>query len=250
MENQQLTKTNENLKKTSLQILKASPKQFLTALNPQKIEDCLNSDSPCMAVIKTELGETTLKAMLTVLIIETVEFFNVGKTMGESQVAQTVELIIEDFGFMKPDDFKLCFKNAKRGLYGNGKLYDRIDGQIIFEWLNSYKTERMEASEMASIKKHTEYKKEDKHELTEEQRNNLKLLRENFTKWTKELDGIPKEKKPSPVVNLISIEEWKERFDKNKAAFEVSDLEKMKDDFKNYPEILKEIDMQIKKLTK
>ena len=67
-------------------------------------------------------------------------FFNVGKIMNDNQAAQTADLIIEEYYFLKPDDFKLCFNRAKKGLYG--KVYDRIDGAVILEWLGRYEKER------------------------------------------------------------------------------------------------------------
>ena len=69
-----------------------------------------------------------------------VDFFNVGTSIGAVQVAQTVDLIIDEYYFFKPDDFKLCFNRAKKGLYG--KVYDRIDGAVILEWLGRYEKER------------------------------------------------------------------------------------------------------------
>ncbi len=60
--------------------------------------------------------------------------------MGAEQVKQTVELIIEDYKHLKPEDFKACFNNAKKGHYG--KLFDRLDGQIIMQWLCEYDNER------------------------------------------------------------------------------------------------------------
>lgn len=84
----------------------------------------------------SEHGLMKVKALLTILISETVEFFSVGKRMGDVQIAHTIDLILEDFSVYKPDYFILCFNRAKKGKYG--KQYDRIDGQIIFEWLNQF----------------------------------------------------------------------------------------------------------------
>ena len=42
------------------------------------------------------------------IIIDVVMFFNVGKIMNDNQAAQTADLIIEEYYFLKPDDFKLC----------------------------------------------------------------------------------------------------------------------------------------------
>lgn len=69
--------------------------------------------------------------------------------MNDIQAAQTADLIIEEYYFLKPDDFKLCFTRAKKGYYG--KVFDRIDGQVIFEWLNQYTNDRMTTASDTSI---------------------------------------------------------------------------------------------------
>lgn len=73
-----------------------------------------------------EFGETHLRGFMVKVLNDLIDFFNVGKSIGAVQVAQTVDLIIDEYYFFKPDDFKLCFNRAKKGLYG--KVYDRIDG--------------------------------------------------------------------------------------------------------------------------
>ena len=50
--------------------------------------------------------------------------------MSDTQVAMTVDLIIEEYPYMKTDDFKLCFKNAMKMKYGES--YNRIDGQLLW----------------------------------------------------------------------------------------------------------------------
>lgn len=91
---------------------------------------------------------------LVFLIADVVQFLNVGKTMNSAQVLATAKLLIEDTESknLKPDDFKICFNNAKKGVYG--KTFDRIDGQIIFEWVRAYVSERMDLAENMSIKLH------------------------------------------------------------------------------------------------
>lgn len=60
--------------------------------------------------------------------------------MGQSQLVSTIQLVIEDFYYLNIEDFKLCFNNAKRGVYG--KIYDRVDGNIIYDWISRYAQER------------------------------------------------------------------------------------------------------------
>lgn len=96
-----------------------------------------------------EFGEQHLRAFMVNVLNDVVGFFSIGKTMGAVQIASTADLIIEEFYFLKPDDFKLCFNRAKKGSYG--KVYDRIDGQVIFEWLNTYTNDRMITARDTSI---------------------------------------------------------------------------------------------------
>lgn len=113
---------------------------YYKALHPKTVNDVFQSPSCSIAVMNKNFGEMKLRAFMVNIIIDLVMFFNVGKTMKDTQAAQTADLIIEEFYFFKPDDFKLCFNRAKKGLYG--KVYDRIDGAVILEWLGRYEQER------------------------------------------------------------------------------------------------------------
>lgn len=99
--------------------------------------------------------------ILTVLISEVVLFFNVGKNMNQSQIIQTAKLILtdEEAKGLKPEDFVVLFKNAKQGRYG--KIYDRLDGQVVFEWVRAYVGERMAFCEENNFNQHQQKKKAD-----------------------------------------------------------------------------------------
>lgn len=93
-------------------------------------------------------------------------FLNVGKNMSDVQIGQTADMIIKDYNFLKVEDFKLCFNNAKKGIYG--KQYDRLDGQIIFEWLDIYVNDRATEAERLSFEKHKEDQKIKNNEVNPE----------------------------------------------------------------------------------
>lgn len=101
-----------------------------------------------MVRLQNERGEGYVKALLTLLIIDTVDFLNIGKTMNNNQVMQTVELILEDYWHYKVDHFVLVFNKAKKGYFG--KQYDRIDGQVIFSWLEQF--DREFSSDVESVR--------------------------------------------------------------------------------------------------
>lgn len=137
-------------------MLKTSPEKFYGSLEVTKYEDAIKSPSPPLATIKAELGEQQLLAILTLIIADAVEFFNIGKSMTGEQIVSTAKLIAKDYYYLKPEDFKLCFENAKRGKYG--KLFDRLDGMIIMEWLENYSGSRANKAEEINLEKHNEGK--------------------------------------------------------------------------------------------
>ena len=124
------------------------PMPYYNSLRPKSLDDVFRSPTCSMAVVKKEFGEQHLRALTVHILNDLINFFNVGKTMGAIQVAQTADLIIEEYYYLKPDDFKLCFNRAKKGYYG--KLYDRIDGQVIIDWLSKYDAERTELARVDS----------------------------------------------------------------------------------------------------
>lgn len=113
-----------------------------------RIEDVLSSDEPSIALIRKRFGEAGARAVISYLISDTLEFFNVPETMTDKQVAMTVDLIIEEYPYMKTDDLKLCFKNAMKMKYG--QIYNRIDGQIIIGWVKAYNSERCSVAQVTS----------------------------------------------------------------------------------------------------
>jgi hypothetical protein len=119
-------------------------------------------EAQSLPIISLEKASTgTGVAILTIMITDVIGFMNIGKTMTPLQVRATVDLILSDFNAknLKPEDFKVMFDNAKKGLYG--KAYDRLDGQVIFEWINAYMNERMTLCEQLNLNIHGKVKKAD-----------------------------------------------------------------------------------------
>lgn len=135
---------------------KTSPLELYNTLQVATVDDAINSKSPALVTMKAEYGETLMLANLTLFIIDAVKFFSIGKSMDADQVAQTAKLIAKDYYYLKPEDFKLCFDNAKRGKYG--QLFDRLDGAVIFGWLEKYIEGRLNRSEEKYQEKHNENK--------------------------------------------------------------------------------------------
>lgn len=98
------------------------------------------------------------QAIIAIAVSEVVQFFNVGKTMNDKQVAITSDLIIDRFYYLKLEEIKYCFHRAMC----SGKVYDRMDGNILIGWLNEYDAERDEFCSLNIINENKVHKAEDK----------------------------------------------------------------------------------------
>jgi len=126
---------------------------------PKTAELALNNNSPSLVLIKKEFGEEELLIYVSELLTDCVLSFNIGKTMNAEQIKLTAEYIAEDYYFLKPEELKYCFAQAQKGVYG--KIYDRIDTSIIFEWFDKYIEERMGSVEKNNQNKTNEFKSQD-----------------------------------------------------------------------------------------
>ena len=102
------------------------------------------------------------QAIISIAISEVVQFFNVGKIMNDVQVAITAELIIDRFYYLKLEEIKYCFQRAMC----SGKVYDRLDGNIIIGWLNEYDSERNEFCSLNTINESKAHKDDDKSSIS------------------------------------------------------------------------------------
>ena len=98
MENELILRPQEE---NWLAVLRTSPKNYCKALCPKKVEDVFQSDEPSIGTIIRKFGEPQARAVLVILIADALEFFNVSNTMSATQVATTVDLIIEEYPYMK-----------------------------------------------------------------------------------------------------------------------------------------------------
>lgn len=114
---------------------------------------------PDLATLCRDKGEAVARSILVLLVNDALDFFNVPETMNAKQVATTVDIIIDTYPYMQADDIALCFRNAMRGDYG--KVYNRLDGQIILGWIREYNRERCTAADEIGYNEHLAHKSRD-----------------------------------------------------------------------------------------
>lgn len=118
------------------------------ALRRKAVEDAFGEDGLSVTALcevcapgRPEVSLAT--TMLTIIVSQQVQYFNVGKTMNAAQVAMTVDDIIDRFGYMTLEEIATAFAIARRTAH----VYDRLDPNILIGWLYDYDRRRDELCE-------------------------------------------------------------------------------------------------------
>lgn len=101
--------------------------------------------------------------MLTVVVAQQVQYFNVGKTLNAAQVAIVVEELIERFDYMTLEEIATAFALHRR----TAQVYDRLDPNILIGWIYDYDLTRDQLCETMAYKQKQE-REPDKHTTGEE----------------------------------------------------------------------------------
>lgn len=88
-----------------------------------------------LSVLGKQDKKVLLKA-LSALITQLRQSLNVGKNLDTLQVYECASLLMEKYWYFRLEEFVYVFKQVKLGKYG--KVYDRLDVQVISEWLHLY----------------------------------------------------------------------------------------------------------------
>lgn len=113
---------------------------------------------------------------LTAFMIEFCAIYKIddNKSLSDDEIKECVQILINDYKFLKKDDFLLFQRRAKRGLYGN--LFGYFDMPTFFQMLESYCQSRVEEATKINKVKVAELNKEPISEKTQ------KLIKETIEK--------------------------------------------------------------------
>lgn len=130
----------------------------LTTFSTNALTTQVTSSCKSLAYIKKHEGIAPVQKILKTAIDQLQTYFSLDRVMTPYQIEMTVEIIDENFYYFSPDDFRKCFRGAMSGKYG--KIYNRLDGAVIMEWLRAYDIERTELIVKEQMQKNKEEAKE------------------------------------------------------------------------------------------
>jgi hypothetical protein len=122
-----------------------------TEVKLQKI--LVDKTSPTFAEIRKDKSQQATIAIMVAMMDSCQQYFNLQQPMKPQQLALTAELILEDYYYLRVDELQVCFRLAMKGEYGT--LYNRIDGQVFFEWIKKFMAKRQAVTERIKSDKQT-----------------------------------------------------------------------------------------------
>lgn len=122
---------------------------------PEKVESSLEF-LPCPTILESRRKDKAFCDNLIMFMIgKTARSFNIKNNMDEGQIKESLQTIIDEYGFLKLSDLYLILKIGKLGRFG--KIYDRFDENVLMEWFDYYVKDRMEVSEEVSLVEHSKH---------------------------------------------------------------------------------------------
>ena len=105
----------------------------------EKAEDARPKNALMLSHVRRGLSRNDQTMILSTMISEVNDFFNVRGNMSTKQIKLTAELILDNLAFydLTLGNIKYCFRRAMM----KEKLYDRLDGNIIIGWLREFKSD-------------------------------------------------------------------------------------------------------------
>lgn len=174
----------------------------------EKISDVFDGGFP--SVIKMSLDPATkkqLKGYIAALLIQVNECLSVPE-MSDTMRSMIADLVVRDYKHMNLADLKLCMMNGISGKYG--KIFNRVDVEVVLGWCKAYWEERLQEAELVSQREHEKAKKETSEPITDEQfAENMQKLKDTMKANGIDVDEAKKE----------DTEEEKERFKKVQSAW-------------------------------
>lgn len=130
---------------TEIRQLSTSPARYLENLPIEKMDAERPPNAIMLSHIKRSLDRNQQLMYLSMMIAEVNDFFNVKGNMNAKQIKLTAELILDNAGFydLTLGNIKACFRQKMM----TAKLYDRLDGSIIIDWLRQFKSDMADRCE-------------------------------------------------------------------------------------------------------
>jgi hypothetical protein len=118
------------------ELMPAGKPDFLSMVKYPKVVDLVK-----------EHGRMKIHTVLFLMVKDFCSSMNVVRNMNEDQMIEVAAMLIDEADNFRLEDYTIFFSMAKRGMLG--KIYDRVDTQVISQLLDEYWNQRREKAYQA-----------------------------------------------------------------------------------------------------
>lgn len=101
------------------------------------------------------------KIVVIQMLIDLNQFASVSRKMSSDQIAETVNMLLDEYPRLSLQEYQVFFNRIKSGKFG--QLYDSLDGIKIMVFMKEYYTDILNAYHEFKEEKHQEIKRQEKH---------------------------------------------------------------------------------------
>lgn len=171
--------------------------QTFKRMKSNSLKSAVEKKTPSLALHRKYWTATHTAVLVIWSIVHYTRKFSVGKGMDDESAELLAEFILDDYYFMTLADIKAAFSMAIKGEFG--KIYDRVDAQVVLGWFKEYSERKMNYVEDKRIIEHSKEKHNKKQAKMQIPESLVNLKKELESKWEKE----------KPVFQqFVSIEEF------------------------------------------
>lgn len=191
---------------------------YVERMSISSIEDVWKVRPPAIVKLAKYNGNTTTVGLIHKVLRDMLQHLRVKENMrlGTQGLLEASKLILDEYPQITLEVIHLSIKRGVMGRYGDGKVYNRVDINVICNWLNEGWYEMQELVERRHSQR-TEYLNDSPLQFTEQQAEKIK------------------EDRSEDIVRKLreAREELEQKIAKRKKAFRVK-KESTKEQFKNF----------------
>ena len=158
--------------------------QAFKRMKANSLKTAVELKTPSLALHRKYWTATHTAVLVIWAIVHYTQKFSVGKGMDDESAELLAEFILDDYYFLTLADIKAAFSMAIKGEFG--KIYDRVDAQVVLSWFKEYSERKMNYVEDRRIIEHSKEKHNKQQAKMQIPESLINLRKELEAKWEKE----------------------------------------------------------------
>jgi len=142
--------------------IQKTEQQLLTEIKSQAVK--IKTPYDLVRIKNPDIADENNKGLIIQMIIELNQFTGVARKMTPDQIADTVNMLLDEYPRLSLQEYQVFFNKVRSGYFG--QLYDSLDGVKIMVFMKQFYEEM--------VKAYNEFKEEDHYQIkVEEQHRDL-----------------------------------------------------------------------------